>query len=483
MITYNGLYQYGNLITFTDIPNILKVSDTSGGTYATLYIVLSPSLASETTYDGQWHITFMGETVTNTVSPNNAINKNFYISESAVSTAVSLARAFRNCSTVAAYFNIENTTYNGNDCVMLKAKAIGPVWAETPNYFETNILPAYITTTGVDGTTDSSLYGAKIDVDVYQNDNYVTTLEKSFYNGEAAFNLSPVLTTFAKYGWAMPYTLKVSSIVNGEYSLLYNIPTNYISVGYMVNQGAKYLNNAVDVNIANNLSRGESREFVNNTILYIYQPKMAFSFYAPNNVNMMSIHIGYLNSAYEQIYFESSYWLKMGNNTLYDFTVNLNEEKLREAFYIDIYSREFGTLRFNVIKPIKATEYCQRVYWRNSYGGISFFDFTGQKTEIRDVEVSTYEKNIFDYYTDDMNELEKVYDNTVKYTVTLKSHLIENDGKYVFNDLLQSSKVWTTINNQNYAIIVDSISVDEVDNNNIYEATLKYHYSQEPSLI
>ena len=199
----------------------------------------------------------------------------------------------------------------------------------------------------------------------------------------------------------------------------------------------------------------------------------------------MSIHIGYLNSAYEQIYFESSYWLKMGNNTLYDFTVNLNEEKLREAFYIDIYSREFGTLRFNVIKPIKATEYCQRVYWRNSYGGISFFDFTGQKTETRDVNVTTYQKNIFDYYDSSFgrNELEKVYDNNIKYTVTLKSHLFENDGKYVFNDLIQSASVWTEINGQEYAIIIDSVNVDETDNNEIYEATLKYHYSQNPSLI
>ena len=31
------------------------------------------------------------------------------------------------------------------------------------------------------------------------------------------------------------------------------------------------------------------------------------------------------------------------------------------------------------------------------------------------------------------NELEKVYDNDVEYQVTLRSHLFEEDGKYVFN--------------------------------------------------
>ena len=96
----------------------------------------------------------------------------------------------------------------------------------------------------------------------------------------------------------------------------------------------------------------------------------------------------------------------------------------------------------------------------------------------------TYQKNIFDYYTDEMNELEKVYDSTVKYTVSLKSHLFENDGKYIFNDMLQTPEAWVVRNGEKYAIIIDSISVDESqNNNNIFEATLRYHYSQEPSLI
>ena len=136
-----------------------------------------------------------------------------------------------------------------------------------------------------------------------------------------------------------------------------------------------------------------------------------------------------------------------------------------------------------MIKPVKATEYYQRILWRNSYGGISFFDFTGQKSETREAEIQTYQKNIFGYYTDQLNELEKVYDNQINYSVTLKSHLFENDGKYIFNDLMQSPFVWTEINGEKYAIIIDSVNVDEVDKNNIYEASVKYRYSQEPSLI
>ena len=168
-----------------------------------------------------------------------------------------------------------------------------------------------------------------------------------------------------------------------------------------------------------------------------------------------------------------------------DLTFQLNHAGyafFQQAFYIDL---TLGTtkIRYNVIKPLKATEYSQRILWRNSYGGISFFDFTGQRSEVRELELMTYQKNIFDYYTDPMNSLEKPYDNEVKYTVTLKSHLLEHDGKYIFNDLIQSAQVWTEINGENYEIIIDSVSVDETDRNDIYEATVKYHYSQEPSLI
>jgi hypothetical protein len=129
------------------------------------------------------------------------------------------------------------------------------------------------------------------------------------------------------------------------------------------------------------------------------------------------------------------------------------------------------------------TEGCNRILWRNSYGGISFFDFTGHKSETRKLETKTYNKNIYNYYTNPKNELEMVYDADVEYEVTLKSHLFNKDSVYVFNDLMQSSEIWTRVNQEDYAIILESVSVDETDNNDIYEATIKYRYSQKPSLI
>lgn len=485
-IKLNGLEYGSNLVTFTDIPNILKVEDYDWGTYATFTMTFAGDLSASVTGDGQYHITFMNESIRNVITPSNAFNKNFYISNSNTSLAASVARAIRNCPTIAANFNIQNN----ENTVTLTARAIGQVWSNMGSgYYETNIPTANLAITGVDGSASSDLHGSKIDVDVYTEDEngtkYVTTLEKNFYNGEAAFNLSPVLTSFAEYGRYNPYTLKVSTISDGNYSLLGNVDTNYISVGYMCNQGNKYLINDY-MNLAANYNRGTSRDFANNTLLYVYEPSIDLSFYAGGNGGM-SITKTFYDSAFNVLTAITTTWRNTDSSKgLWDLNITLSDQGYRffnNAFYVDIQLGSSDPIRYNVIKPIKATEYGQRILWRNSYGGISFFDFTGKKEETRSVETKTYQKNIFGYYDNPMNELDRAYDNEVKYQVTLKSHLFENDGKYIFNDLLQSSYVWTRINGENYVIIIDSVSVDETDNNNIYEATVKYHYSMEPSII
>jgi hypothetical protein len=345
-----------------------------------------------------------------------------------------------------------------------------------------------------DGSSDASLYGAKVDVDVYSEDasgvKYITTLEKNYYGSECAFDMSPVLTTFAEIGKTMPYTMKVSSIKGDTYSVLAQFNDNYIAQGYMCNQGNKYINLGDNtLMFAQNFSRGSNKDKDNNTLLYVYGTTIPFSFITHNNGGM-NITIDYRDSDLTLLSSYSGYtWRNTDSSRkLWDYTVDLAfntgmKERFKQAFYIDVTLGSIRTARYNVIKPLKATEYYQRVLWRNSYGGISFFDFTGAKTETRDFELATYQKSIYDYYIDPRNELDKVYDNKVKYTVTLKSHLFEEDGKYVFNDLIQSPEVWTVINGQEYAIILDSVSVDETDRNNIYEATVKYHYSQEPSII
>lgn len=475
-ITYNGLsLGVSNLITFTDIPNILKIADDGGGRKTVITLTFNGNLAT-VSHTEPWYITILDETITSVDDYANAINKSFYVSSNSTNTAASVAKALRNCPAIAASFTVE---HNGQQ-VILTAKSVGNYNAT----IDTNIGAQYLTKSLTQGTANSPLYGAQVDVDVFKNGSYVTTLEKNYYGSECAFDLSPLLTTFANEAITVPYTAKISYIKNGQYVVLGNMPTNHIAQGYMVNQGNKFLILGSSNIVAMNCSRGTNRDVANNTILYLYGNTVPISFYG-NSTGYVDIDVEYLNSAYSVFGgADAPYTITDASNKLHDFTIQLNDTYLKDAFYVDIIFRATNTtIRFNVIKPLKATEYYQRILWRNSYGGISFFDFTGQRSEARDVNVSTYYKNIFDYYTDPKNELEKIYDNDIKYTVTLKSHLFENDGKYVFNDLIQSPEVWTEINGESYGIIIDSCNVDETDRNNIYEATLKYHYSQEPSLI
>lgn len=489
-IKYDGQTGPSNLITYTDIPNILSIKDTGSGTKATFTLTLSGSLSASG--DSQYYISFMGETITNVIDPKNAVSKYFYIASSNASTAAQICRALRNCPTIAANFN----TMNSGSTVTITAKAIGPIFSGLTNYYDTNISSTYLNGSGTDGTAASSLFGAKVDVDIYSDGDYVTTLEKNYYGSEVAFNISPVLTTISELGKTVPYNLSITKIASdGEFSSIGSISTNYSTVGYMVNQGYKYNLATENPVFAQNMLRGSNKDWYNNSILYVYEPLIAISCYRKlSSSGTTHINLRYLDSTGANIgphsHYDKNFDFEPGN-LIQDMYVTLDPTLLLQAHYIELEFEDMDPdnpndkfLRYNVIKPLKATEYCQRVYFRNSYGGISFFDFTGQKSETRDLDVMTYEKNIFDYYTSDMNDLEKVYDNTVKYTVTLKSHLIENDGKYIFNDMLQSPEAWVERNGEKYAIIIDSISVDETNNNNnIYEATLKYHYSQEPSLI
>lgn len=478
-ITYNNRSSSNakNLITFTDIPNILKVTDTNTGQKQRITLTFVGNL-SVILHSDPWTISIQGDTISSVNTFEDAVNKSFFVSPSNSTTAASVARALRNCPNITVAYTIQQFD-NG---IILTGREIGYLNTEV----QSNISSNYLNITIERGGASSSLYGAKVDVDVYNGSEYITTLEKNAYNGEVAFNMSPVLTTIAKRGETQPYLFRLNTITSsGNYNLLGTVGSNYISQGYMCNQGNKYLTLSNVEVPAQNFLRGTSKSSWNNTLLYVYGGNIPFSFYT-SGAGASHIDVVYRNSAYERI--GAFDWNDpdahaSGNNYLVDTYIPLDTMPV-DTFYVDVkFESQDSFVRYNVIKPLKATEYSQRILWRNSYGGISFFDFTGAKTETRDVDISTYQKSIFNYYTDTMNELEKIYNNEIKYNVTLKSHLFENDGKYIFNDLAQSPDVWTVINGETYAIIIDSVSVEETDRNNIYEATVRYHYSQHPSII
>lgn len=469
-ISYNGLYEpSSNIITFTDIPNILKVEEVVTGEKAEITFSFDGNLRATVTGDNQYTVSVLGETVSNVMSPSNANNKRFFCSGDEDGTAMSFCRALRDCQNLSAEFNIIHT---GNE-VQLIAKTIGSKGLLSPTAIQHNLPAEHFEVSVSDGGAYSVLFNGKIDIDVYSGassdvNNYVTTLEKNFYGNECAFDVSPVLSTISDFGKTQPYSFGIQLIrEDGEWQNLGFVSGN-TTVGYRCNDSYKYL-------------IGEGAHFAHNTnipiTLYTYSNIIDYSVMCGLDTGGWSYRIRAYNSALTEIYDSGSQTAhRTSSNMLIHQHAEVPESAFTQAYYVDV-TVGVETQRYNVIKPLKATEYYQRVEWFNEYGGISFFDFTGAKTEANSINSETYEKNIFDYYGDDF-ELKKVYKNENDITVTLASHLMGEDGKYIFNSLAKSKKVWTYINGVKKYIIPTAVEVTEDSNyNNIFTGKLTYKYS------
>ena len=471
-ITYNNLSSPSNILTFTEIPNILKISENVTGTKCTIQFSMSNGLRQTVTGDSQYYITLFGETISNVMAPESANNKRFYISDDAESTAMSIARAFRNCGGLNADFDI----FGNGSTVEIIAKTIGNK-ITTANYLQRNIPGDKMGVSVQDGSSTSILFNSKIQVDVYNSNeanvnNFITTLEKNWYGYECAFDMSPVLSTFSEYGQTQPYTFVLNVFRdNGEWQNQGTVSGN-TTIGYHANQSDKY-KYAQGAQMLLNKNRGTNGTM----ILYTYNNVIPYSVLCGIDTSGWNVKVSVKDSAFNEVYSYTSTSRRTSSNMIIDTSETIPQTAMTSGYYVDI-TVGTQTTRFNIIKPLKATEYYQRILWRNEYGGISFFDFTGSRSESDSVDIETYEKNIFDYHDNNEFERKMIYKNDYKKSVSLTSHLLEEDGKWIFNSLMRSKKVWTTINGKTYYIIPKSIDVQEDQTyNNIYTAKLTYEYS------
>lgn len=479
-IYYEGISSdnYDGVLTFSDVPNILQIREDIYGTPTVIELTPQGIWRSMVSANTQYALTMFGETITNVLSPSEVRNKKFFIAENEENTAASMVRALRNCATIAANFVI--TLVDSNSTVRLTSRTIGDKlyngWID-----RTTIPSSCLTISFTAGTADESdgkFLNSKIDVDVYQDDNYVTTLEKNWYGNECDFDVTPVLATMTESknennGDITSYTLNINKLASdGTYSTLGSI-SGLTTNGFVANQSQKYLPLTVQPLNNNKITdRGN--------ILYTYSNKLQFSVLGRvGGSGGFSIVYTVYNSAMESIFtYTDTISTPYGGPVIKDITYEVPTIYFNNAFYIDVTVSNADPMRFYVIKPLKAAEGWQRILWRNEYGGISYFDFTGQHSESDSINIETYEKNIFDYYDNDIYEKKKIYSNAVTKTVKLKSHLMQKNGKYIFNSLARSKKVWTVINGKTHYIIPKSIEVTEDGTyNDIYTCNFSYEYS------
>lgn len=477
-ITYDGLSvaSTSNLVTFSDVPNILTVGEVQSGTCFQLDIVVHNATLNPTT-EGQYYITLFGDTITSTLSPQTATNKLFWIcydannsSDAKASTAASICRALRNCNSVTANFIV----YQVYNVVRIEAKTIGYVASNISDIMTSNIPKIsehswlkYIYGNIVEsGTTSTDMYGSKVMADIYVDGDFKTNLEKTFYGNEVAFDLSPILSTYSEYGKLTPYTISLSKIKSdGTYSVIGDDVSGNTVCGYQANNSSPYLFLAQDPQIL--------MEYDSDEELYICGHLQLSLLLTGTSSYRFTLYDGDGN----RVYYATR---NITGNGIYDVDVQLSESMLNSATSI-VFSAGSQSVTYSVIKPTRAAEDIKRICWRNEYGGISFFDFTAKYQETFNIDSVVYKKNVFDFYSPYSFEEDKVLDTKEKKTMKVTSHLLDKKAIWIFNSLARAKKVWTYADNGDIIYIIPkSLEVLEDGTfNDIYTATLTYNYSYE----
>lgn len=488
-IRLNGNSNINNVTCFSFAPTILEVSSNASGSYTTwqLFIGELTSMKSD-----MW-VKVNDVTLNLVTNINDAKGYRFYMTPSSMSTqrklmANSLMEALKRVPEVVAGYDVY-MPYTGSEKqlqIMMKSKSYGN---NTPLTITTNI--SSIGINNIVGSASTELKEGDLKIDIYKmtpalkyntsstsTGSYVTTLSKHTSNdAKVKFDLGSVFSSLTDEGEASQFGIYIYQTTNNSLTEIADYKSVYNVNGYLINQGGEFIPRFDNAKIALNAGRGENRNYLNNTILYVYENTIPLSVYAASNVNSISYKIKYIGS--DNVEIINVQQTVNVSKALNHFTINLSDGYLAQAKYIDIEftSYNLGTLRFNVIKPVRATDECQRVYWYNSWGGVSFFDFTGNRTEERKVKTTTYQDSVLDYYDNDTNERDYIYDKQNEITVKLTTHNIHKDGQWHLFDLQQSRTAWTYVNGEKYRIIVSDLTINTTSVTDIYTATIDYTYS------
>lgn len=451
------------LICFTDVPNIVTMSESISGNYAQIRLTFNSTLQTTVTATSQYNITILDETIENTMVPQNAVGRFFYIASDNSSTAASVAFALRACSSLNADWNI---TYNGS-VVTMNARQIGGK-LNVQNPIATNIPSNYLSTYTSDGTANSGLVGGKVMLGINDgNGTEVTELMKMWHGQRVGFDVSPVLGAMSKYGVATPWSYRsrwMSSqgiLSNGSSS-----PTHYAVIGYLANQSLPYLTYGDHLLINN---KREGSEYP----LYVYGNTIPISVFTSGS--SASVTWTAYDASMTAIASGSEPLTMEGN--IGDGLVNIPQGTFNNAYRIDV---SFGdeTAKFYTAKPLDLSENCTRIFWRGEYGGLMFLDLSAKEGMELTPEVETYSDNIYDFYTNVNVERVKIYKNASTKRITLRSHLIPKEGTYITNSLVRSRRVWTYRGGKLYGVIPIAVEALESDtSNNIYQINITVQFS------
>lgn len=459
-ITYNNLGTTEGLVTFSHIPNIIKIEEAAyDGVKAKMALTFTTSaLAGQS---GQT-ISIGGEVITSVDTLQAAVNRNFYISSDNTATAYSVMKALRNCPSLAAGYDIWMENYDAAT-VTVRAKTYGDKYNLT-----------YTTSLGANQLniikTDGSLYNtsglASYSIDIYKGSEYITTLTKNAINDIQHFDVSPVLASLTEYGKLTPYELRIHGATSANQVVTLATFDGNACYGYRLRGSANYLN----VGYTSAIAAMDMER-------YIYTPIIDFSIINFSTLETIwTVKVRYIDSSGSRIGGEQSYSISVAQG-LNDITLSISPTRMQQSYKIEVVTNA-GTIVYKVIKPLKATSYAQRIKWRNEYGGISFFDFTADTSEKLNQNETDYQPSYYDYYDQNILRTDMTFNKNIDTEITLTSHLIDKDGLDLFRSLNSSHYIWTRVNGKDRLILVTGVTFTKVsDVDDIYTVSITYKYS------
>lgn len=431
-----------NLILFSRCPQILSIDKTAvDNSKAKLVITVNTSAANDS------KLTINSNTVVATDDIMFSFGNRFYCKNDTYRIAVALC---------AALNNIANLVKNYNIYVSEKSKVIVEARESGKSYNITVDLNECGFGTQITESTVSSSFINRYYIDVYKGDEYIATMQKinnSTNTTEIRFNLSNIIEGLSVYDEVNTIKLNVYNTSDEKYtSDVDNYILNIIK-GYYANDGKTY----IDINNTKLL-------LDNNYDYYMYNNNLRLTSLVSEDA---SIEFKYSD---ETTYHTQTVSLQKGINDIV-----LSADNFNKAYFIDfnVSGYKFRIIRIN--PPYAQGDYT-RIYWHNSYGGISLFDFVGDKTIQRETDITTYYNTDLSFYSDTVVGNENVQNIVVSEKNTLTTHLMEDDKMQVMEDLRLANDAWIEKNGKKYKIIITNITYTAV-NNSLSTANVTFRYS------
>lgn len=460
-VTLNG-YNRSGLYLFDGIPNIVEFSALG---YGSSGAQLTVGLFEITPEEGL-HLTINGETITSVLSQSEAGPRQFGTNCNGEGLANNICRALMSIPSLASSYNI---TFNSRGEVIIRALGNGLSTAIT---YDSDI--PFVEFTYIEPTeTNSPSY---VELIVSRNNPSVSAnMNKTVVSDNVRFDISGVLGSLSEEGKAVPVSI-ICRTVDADGNVT-GLPTmyEYVVQGWHDKGHLDYVVSSPF--IAQNLKGAPDRDVYNNTILYAMKNSDVAISWCSDSTDTLTASWSVYDSAFNTI---SSGTVSRSFTTqeIGEFVIPASATDEDYAWYLSVTLPDNSIVRYNLISD-DMSDKCFRVNWRNSMGGVSFFDFTGEMSEKTDIssEYMYDEGSSYGYYSDEYRHDAALYSQQAVKTYTVQSHIIEESGCPILDDLASSRLVWTERDGRKYMLLVTAVEKVKVSSNGTYRIKITFKYS------